>query len=392
MKKFLFFGILLLALSPFILSLEINSEESYSIGETALIKVSGNFISPILEKNVLIYRGGAKTASLLNVENIEDEYYISVSLVDKTSGNYSVKIVGASYLDGRNLITEDIIIPFKIDNKTIDFSIFPGAIRTSNNFSVSVQNLRNSKIRIALSGSDLGTLSSESNYYDLKSGETKEIEFYSKNIEETKLKNILFSSGNYSYYLPVYLEKSEESKEEEKVEYSFNPAYLKINSTIGTKKTYFAYLENTGEKDLENVSLSVSEDISDYISILINESFSLEKNSSLKVEIYLNSPKDEKTISGKIRAIDDLENYAYLYIELNTAKDYIPINETNQNYSNELEEDINTNSNSSTSKIVGWVIILILLLIVGWFFFKKYKRTGNQKIDLLKIARGKEKA
>jgi len=375
-------------INQFVFGLEIDSKESYSIGETALIKVSGNFVSPILEKNILIYRGGAKTASEISMENIEGEYYISSSLIDKFPGNYSMKITGASYLDGRQLITEEIIIPFSIINNTIEFSIFPGSIRTNNNFSVTVQNLKNTKIQLSISGWDSGLVYPEYDTYELKSGEIKKIKFYYKSSNKSLEKNILFSSENYSYYLPVYLEKDDKKTEEEKIEYSFDQGNIKINTTIGTKKTYFTYLKNTGEKDIENISLIVSEEISEYISLLINESFDLEKNSSIKVEIYLDSPTEEKSISGKIRAVDDLENYAYLYLDIISTKEYIPLN-LEENIT--LEDDIQEidPEEGTTSKVVGWIIIVILLIIIGWFFFKKYGHAGMQKIDLLKIAKGK---
>jgi hypothetical protein len=391
MKK-IFLLAFFLFLIPFALSLEVNSKDSYMQGETALIVVSGNFISPILEKNIAFYRGAAKSGVELSLDKIEDEYYISVSLLDKKPGNYSIKITGASHLEGRALITDDIIIPFQINEETADFSIFPGSIITEENFSIKLQNLKSSKIYLTISGEDSSYFVSESSYYEIKSGEIKNINIQTTLDETPKLTYLYFSIENYTYTLPVYIASPDYSSNGTKKEYTFDPSVLTINISTDSEKTYSVYLENTGDVDLENISLNVSKEIKDYVNLSLDQVSSLEKNSSIKIELYVSPISNEISSEGRIIAVADGEIYSYLKIYLETTSSYIPITNTTEPENNQtLIDDTPVQNTSSTTKLVGWIIVAVLLAILAWFFLKKYKRAGNSPIDLFKIAKGKKR-
>ncbi len=392
MKKLICLFAFMLLLAPFVLSLEIISQPTYSQGETALIQISGNFISPILDKNVFLYRGNAKAAADISVNRIEDEYYIAVSLMDKLPGTYSLRINGAEYMNGKSLIQDPILVDFNISTTKSDFSILPGAIITKGDFGISVQNLQNTKIYLAVSGWDSTNLFPESNSFEIKSGEVKKIQFTTHPGEVATLNKIQFSSNNYSYYLPIYiLAKDSTSSTLAKREYIFDPSNLLINISTNSNQTYIAYLRNTGEEDLENISLELSDELKPYFSLSVNETPILEKNSSMKVEIYVSSPDKEVSVQGRIKAIAEPVLYSYLSIDFSTISGYIPLNgelSSEQNVS--LKDSTPAVTTSSSSKVIGWIIIIILLILISWFFFKKYNRAGNTKLDLLKIAKGKQ--
>lgn len=393
MKKIFCLIALILFFAPFALSLEITSQENYLQGETALIKISGNFISPILDENVFLYRGNAKAAADISVTRIEDEYYLAVSLLDKVSGQYSIKITGAEYMDGKSLITDPIIIKFNVSSGKVGFAILPGAVISKEDFTVSVQNLQNNKISLSVSGWDSVNLFPDSSFFEIKSGEIKKIKFTTRPGELATLSQIEFSSKNYSYILPVYVLARDSTVEVLKErEYSFDPRKLSINISTGTNKTYITYLRNTGEQDLENISLEISDELKPYFSLSVNETSILEKNSSMKVEIYVSSLDKQISLQGGIRAKAEPTLYSSLSIDFSTINAYISLkNETEQKTNQTpLIDDTKTTTTSSTSKLIGWIIIVILLCAIGWFFFKRYNKAGNFKVDLLKVAKGKQ--
>ena len=396
MKKIICLLAFILLLAPLALSLEIQSQETYSQGETALIKISGNFVAPILDQNVILYRGNAKAGADISVNKIEDEYYLAVSLLDKTPGKYSLKITGATYLEGKSLITEPISVDFNVSSGKVDFSILPGAIITKDDFTVGVQNLQNSKIYVSVSGWDSTNLFPDSNSFEIKSGEIKQIKFTTHPGESATLNTINFKSNNYSYYLPIYILAGGSTSDSTNArEYIFDPSKLVINVSTGTNKTYIAYLRNTGDEDLNNITLELSDELKPYFSLSVNETSVLEKNSSIRVEIYVASPDKEVLVQGRIKALAEPTLYSYLSIDFSTISAYIPINgeqsgTTSPGLINDTSTTTTVAAQSSTSKIIGWIIIIALLGFIGWFFFKKYARAGNFKIDLLKVAKGKE--
>ncbi len=56
MKK-IFFIILLILILPAISAIEFDMKAEFAQGETLMAKVSGNFIEPIINENIFLYRG-----------------------------------------------------------------------------------------------------------------------------------------------------------------------------------------------------------------------------------------------------------------------------------------------------------------------------------------------
>jgi len=182
----------------FISAVEVDMKTEFQQGETLLAKISGNFIDPILPSNVFFYRGHVRVPMDYSILKINKEFYIYAYLPE-TSNNYSLSIENVRYYSGSKIIDDNIVKDFSISSEKADFSVKPGIIFTSNNFEVSVQNLKDNKITLNID-SNFDSIDSA----ELLSGEIKKITFGLGGVSSQSLEFIDLSSGNLAYSLPVY--------------------------------------------------------------------------------------------------------------------------------------------------------------------------------------------
>lgn len=438
MAKRIILFIFLLVILPGVFAIEFNMKDDFDKGETLIAKISGNFISPILKENILFYRGHTRVPVDPYVTKINDEFYIYAKLPE-TAGDYTMTIENAKYLQGTKTIDEDIKRNFSITDNTAEFSIDKGFVITSDDFSITTQNLQNSEITIEISittdyGSSGGFFASlfgggetSQNSFNLKSGEIKKINFNVKNTTQTTLKTITLSSGNLKYDILVYVFRTNiEPEKEETKRFRFSLSELNQTIVTNSNKTMIIYLENTGNINLENITLSVSPQLYPYVFLSTYKIEELKENSTKKIKVYFEADNEERLIEGQIRAktSDNTEiMYAYLAVTYNSIKDFIPLDGEDIPDEKYIPETTNTCSDlsgkqcseneecsgetkyasdgvcclanceevktSSKGKIIGWLLIFVILAYLFWFF--KYKYHGTKKdIDLLKIAKGKK--
>ena len=395
--------VILLLVFPIISSIEFDIKSEFKQGETLIAKVSGNFIKPILKENIFFYRGHVRTPIEYDVAKINNEFYI-YALLPVTSNNYSISIEDVEYMEGRDVSDKDIVRNFSIKNETSDFSINPGFIIAKEDFSLEVQNLQDEKINIKSNiNEDVTTLIS---------GESKKIYFKSEDVEQNKL--IELSSDNLVYEIPIYtlLNKTIDKNKN----FKFDQSELNIQMSLSSEKTQIIYLSNTGKETLEDISLSVLDPLEQYVSLSAIEIDELKEDSSIKIELTISSDNEEKQIVGQITAKESSGYntiYSYLTINLDFLKDYVPIDEEIQTTSQTCSEisgkicdsectgetkyakdgicclgQCKEVKESSTGKIIGWIIVLLIIGFVYWFFKNKYRGT-KKDINLLKIAKGK---
>ena len=139
----------ILLVLPVASAIEFDMKSDFSQGETFMAKVSGNFIRPILQENIFFYRGHVRVSIEPYITKIEDDFYIYAKLPENEE-DYSIVIENAEYMEGSNLIDEDIVREFSITNETADFAIDPGFVVTKGDFFVEVQNLQNYKINVSI--------------------------------------------------------------------------------------------------------------------------------------------------------------------------------------------------------------------------------------------------
>lgn len=396
---------------PIISAVDVEMKTNLSQGETLIAKVSGNFIDSIVSENIYFYRRHMRTSITPEVTEINNEFYIYAPLMKKDEvvpDEYSMVIKNTQYMKGAEVSDEDIIKNFTITNTTADFSVDPGFVVSENNFFIEVQNLQESPITISKQG-----IGNDSDSITLLSGEIKEIEFDIQD-QNKSLETIELSTENLIYEIPVYITAESQTTQKQK-SFKIEPSEFNITIPTNSNTTRIIYLYNTGEAILRDISLSVSEDLEDYINLSISEINKIEINSSVQIEFSIFSEEAE-TIIGAIKAeTNDGALSESSEIFLNFIKDYVPseeeqiyatktCTELNGTICEENEEcnetEVNTKDSScclgiceqveesSIGTIIGWGIIILVVGFLIWFFLKKYKK-AKKPIDLLEIAKAK---
>jgi hypothetical protein len=153
------------------------------------------------------------------------------------------------------------------------------------------------------------------------------------------------------------------------------------------------------------------------VTVFPQEINTLEKNSTEKIEIFIDSGTEEIIIEGQISA--RAENFtSSLILILDFIKDFIPeepeeeeviittcaqiegiICEEGERCTGKTSPTkdgiccfapavCEETPKSQTGKIIGWTVVIVIILLLFWFF-KKYKKV-KPKVDLLKIGRRKK--
>lgn len=414
MKKSIIFLTLLFLISPLISAVDFEMNTGFDQGETLLAKISGNFIEPLTKSNVFFYRGHVRIPMAYDMIEMNDEFYLYALLTGKGSGNYSVVLEDVKYMKGAGVSEEDIVKEFTITEGTALFSVNPGFVETFEDFSIEIQNLQESKITVEIT---TGFNNIVGNSTELKSGEIKDIEFDLIEDSPPTTETVIFTSGNLTYEIPVFITINTTREDKKNKEFRFEPSVLDVSMATDSNAKRIIYLANTGEADLENIFLSISPLLEPYISLSTDEIDSLEANTSEKIELFFLSDIEEVIIEGEITATTENLTTSSIII-LNFIADFIPIDEEadievrstlacseeggticaeNEECSEDIIyakddicclatcEEIKT---SSTGKVVGWLIVIVIIGFLIWFFKTKYFGV-KRSVNLLKIARGK---
>src|SRR4030043_838525 len=297
MKRSVFILFLLvLLLLPLISSVEFSMGESFRQGETIITKVSGNFLTSITKENILFYRGHVRVPMEYDVGKIGDDYYVYALTVGKTPGDYSISIENVHHMKGIELTDENIIKNFSITNETADFSVKPGLIISPGNFSLEIQNIQDKQITVDVKTETgkrdifISPEKTKESLLSLKSGEIKEINFeigageptfqtigLSSSSTETITTNkscfLIFGScteqsnatTTFGYEVPVYIFSV--LKEEPKKTFKFEQSELIFSVQANTEIQKTTFLLNTGNNELRNISLSLSDSLKPFVNL-----------------------------------------------------------------------------------------------------------------------------
>lgn len=420
MKKIIILTFLLIVLIiPLISAVDFEMKTEFDQGETLLAKVSGNFLEPVTKDNIFFYRGHVRVPTVYDVIEVDDEFYIYALLTGKIAGNYSIALENIRYMQVTEVSQNDITKDFIITENTTDFLVNPGFLECflcdSDDFYLEVLNLQVSRITIQITTSE--NLASEDSV-EVRSGETKEIDF--ELVSENPFSEIIeLVSENTNYSVPVFI-FSNQTIERKDRDFGFEPKIVDVSMATDSEAKIIIYLINTGEEDIEDITFSISPILEPYIVISPETINTLDKDSQEKIEIDVISDLDEAILEGKISA--QAENISTnLTLILDFVQDYIPaegevegeevimttceqlegaICEENEECSEEVIyakdgvcctgtcEEV---KKGLSGKLIGWTIVVAIILFLFWFFKKRYKRAGQRKPNLLKIAKGKKK-
>jgi len=421
--KRIFFLILILALLPFIAAVEIEMSSEFNQGETLIAEISGNFYESLSDKNVIFYRDHVRTSIIPTIGKIDDKYYVYAQLLDKSPGNYSFVIEDLEYFEGNQIIEEDIRKNFSITSNFADFSIDKGFLITDEDFFVEIRNLKYEKVTISIGTSSFETspndeegflesLFGNSGDFDsssitLSAGEKKKVYFQI----EDKIKTISFKSENSNYEVIVESLSTEDEEKEKSKNFRFEQSLLDVSMATNSEANSIIYLRNMGEETIENISITFSESLIPYItSFSEDEIDEIDENSTRKIEIVFSSNDEERIVEGLITATSG-DDSASLPVSLNFLKDFIPSDgessssedtcsaiggklcKKSQKCSGDSEytnggicclAECEQIKESSTGKIIGWLILLSIIIFIAWFYLKKYKKVESIS-DLTKI-------
>ena len=410
MRKFFAIAFLLLLILPLVCSVEVTIDSTFSRNQLLIARIIGNFEKPILRENIYFYRGHVSTSMEYDITKIQDDYYI-YALLSKPAGNYSIVIEDVKYLQAGEMTEDNLEMNFTISDSLADFYVKPGFLSVTENFSLTVQNLKDSNIDIGINvktemGQEevgfwaslfgwVGGGEEQEAALNLKAGQVKTVDFQIYNVSEPTLKFIEFSSGELVYDIPVYLIPTIAKEREMK----FIPENLTITMEAGSdSQIRILTISNTGNLDLLNIQLLVSNSLSSYISLNPKEIPLLAKGTNQFVELSFNST-EALDLDGQIIAkTGNLETASDVSLSFVAA--YIPPNDTDPQSpscaeigglicsENEQCEGTTENTrdgacclgrcNPVTSSLkgalIGWGLIILIIVLVGLFFFFRYKK------------------
>ncbi len=412
MKK-LFAFILILLILPTILALEVQIKEKYDRGETMIAKVSGIIDSTISPDNIYFYKGKVRIPILYDVAKLQNEVYI-YAILPESPDNYTLKIKDVTYRDGTKVITSNIERNFSVSDKLAAFNINPGYIITNNNFSIKVQNLQslfiNIKSESVFSSEDIpGEVGEERTvYFNIPPG-LNATTYYIK-----------LSSQDTSYSIPVLLTKSTTTTTFEKKSFRFSPSILSLSLINGQNNTFIAYLYNTGQKNITDISV-FTEDSKGLVILDTKNISNLPSGENQKIKMFI-YPNQTGIFRVKIIAsTDDIQTTFPLTFTVYSEESQLPKNDSQQNRQDYYTEDrtcrnINglfcapnqkcicneslikggkcqeqflegtcclgscqlipqeENPTTTKSSALGWFIVLILLVGVFWFLKKNFSK------------------
>ncbi len=450
MKK-IFVLMFLLLLIPNILAIQIDMKTEYSQGETLIAILSGTFVEPISKQDILFYRDHVRIPFEFDFQKIEGKYHLYAQLLGKEAGNYSFRIEEAKYIEFGETAKGKIRSNFTISDAMADFYVKKGYLQVEDDFTLKVQSLSNEDISIEISTGE--TLTSETeddessgglfdaffgglsetpespeisfeNSIELNSGQEKNIEFELNQFDNLSQAEIILKSDNTEYIVPLYFSEEIETYEEESNKLRFQPQLLEITLSTNSSTQRIIYIENYGEVEIENITLSLSENLENYMNLSKEYIDDIKDNSSFKITLDIFQSQEEVSLNGVLNMVFN-DNSKSIPLMLNIIPGYIPDdngddgeNTTDDNGSSiktcdELEGEIcksyeecsedttntpngncclakcNQKPASPIGKIIGWIILLGLLGIVYWFIKTKYGG-ASKPINLLKIAKGKK--
>jgi len=348
MKRIVFVLVIFLFLFPIIFAVEFTIKDEFKQGETLLAKVSGNFVEPVLKENINFYRGHVRVSIEPFVAKINDEFYIYAFLPD-TANNYSMVISGVKYMNGSQLSEANITKEFVITNSTADFSLSPGFVVADSDFSLEVQNLKDSKITIeitseTISGDEEDFLFNDS--VSLRSGEIKKIKFNLDKITEPTFKIVQLTSGDSDSGDSSFWSFGSSSGSGD-FNYEIPVNVFEINKTIR--------IHSTSDDDVINLDEIANE--------------TSEENNSEEQEVPVTTltcaERGGKICSSGEECSGTVEN----------ARD-APC----------CLAECSQKTTSSVGKIIGWALAAAAIIFVLWFF--KYKYNGTKReINLFGIGK-----
>ncbi len=415
MKRVYFFVLLALLLISTVSAITIQSKQEYKPSETFLAAIEGNFLSPLDPSQISFTSERLNIPLIFDIAKINDKYYIYAMLQNKER-NYTLKIKNLHFYENSQEKLENIEFNFSAKGDVIDFSVIPGFIITSKNFSLEIESQNKA---LSVTANFAGHITNVS----VSAGQKKNIFFNTDNITHSVLETVALSSGTASYSIPVAIIVPNRSQEESNVtvvqssSFRFNIPKLQQEITANSNWLESVYLmnydEETQEVKITTENLSAS---------IFPESFSIKSKKAEAINITIASQAKGRII-GKIIAKSS-KYIAELPVEMTVKDNVSDINNSqvpalstcsqlggkickvNATYKEECKsisrnslEGIcciqtsmqevcipvapNNNGNGKSTKIWGIILIVLVIAAVAFFLYKKSRKPKPDFKNLL---------
>lgn len=327
MKKTFFALLLVLLTSPLITAADIEIKESYDGKETLIAKISGNFLKPLTENDFALYRMQqrerdnstvpVKVITEPEVKKMDGDHYMQMQLSENIRpGNYSLELKNVRYRKaGRwtDTTTHPVRKNFTISDAQARFRIEQGFVETDADFSITAENLLDGRITIKkeIVGTDQGT-------EEITTRNIKENISFDHDLFYSGFNEIMLSSGNTSYRIPVFVTSESAKRREEsgrddgardgtergQTTIVLGTFRTKITLQAGSDQTdsETLYVHNKGNKHARNVVLKVSDEIGPYVKLSQSEVATIRASTIFKISMNVSAGGKAEKINGRITA------------------------------------------------------------------------------------------
>lgn len=314
--------LILLLILPLVSAVDINLKQEFKPGETMLANIEANILTPIKVQDIYFYSGRVQIPILFDVARIGDISYIYAQL-PLTERNYTIVIKNLHFYENGIEQVKDIKKDFQVAGNVTDFSVSPGFIIATGDFSISIES-KNKKIELQT------TFLEEEKTVEVPAGQKKKI-LFSHDLKNFTVTQLELSALNTVYSIPVaIIPKNDEAPENLTIikSFRFNKDEFEFEVRVGEERTFSIYLQNLGDSKIEDIKIFVSNELKDIIQVSPEE-MDLEAGESNKTLLIIDAD-DIDEFEGKIYA--DSENFS-------TSSDLIIISKDEDEEIAPVEED-----------------------------------------------------
>lgn len=290
MKKFLI--LFFLVLIPLSSGISTTMLPAYQPGETMIIEIQGNILSPIDRSDIVFRRAHVAIAVDYDVKRVLDKYYLYAQ-VPLSSNNYTLYINDISTtLNGQNQIV-DFNQTFEVSGNLTEYSINPGLIITDKDFSLTIKSNLDQQTTIS---SDFP----EESTFTINPGNNE------LNFDVSSKSSGFYLATIGKYKVPIQIIKSQSTKSDFSI--SVFPKFVKEVLKLNSLKSYNFSIFNNGNDSIENLYFAYNQEIFS----LDRESFSLAPNESINLSVTLkNSTQNFNEIISIALGSDMLANITF---------------------------------------------------------------------------------
>ncbi len=408
-KEVYFFVLISFFLVNFCSALSTDMKESYSPGETIIVKVSGNIVQTLSIKQVQFIRAGnfQEVPMIYDLKKLGDSYYLW-AISPKIANNYTLilkDVVSSVYGEPVKI---EFRQNFSVRGNITDYSISPGFIIADKEFEIQVQLYADEEISIS-------TNFPKERKVTLEPGTTS-VSFPFENVVGTELKFITLGKYKVPAYLIGSLSGSSSGSASNK-SLTFVPTTLTKTLSLErkNKNITFEILNNGKEtmKDIKIVYDSGAFSLSPNTEITLKSgerkiyTLAILKENGIRILDQISLQSGELKVVLPIR-IDFIHNMTENISILKNSSELYRCNELggnicadNQNCkgtSNVSQEGVccvgtcfeKETKKEDGSAAIGYFLVILVILGLGYLYWK-YRKTHSETNPLSKKVKEIEK-